>query len=108
MRLDPVAPELVIGEGIETAASAALLLGLPAWAALSAGNLERDLVLPAEARAVVIAADPDPPGERAARAGAARWQAEGRRVRIARPNRPGVDFNDLLRSRVGAAEVSHG
>ncbi|MDQ6747733.1 MAG: toprim domain-containing protein, partial [Candidatus Dormibacteraeota bacterium] len=62
IRLDRLAPELVIGEGIETSASAGRLLGLPAWAALSAGNLALGLALPAEVRAVVIAADADGPG----------------------------------------------
>jgi phage/plasmid primase-like uncharacterized protein len=96
IRLCPTAPELVIGEGIETAASAGGLLRLPAWAAISAGNLARTLALPREVRAVVIAADADPPGQRAASDAAARWQAEGRRVRIATPDRAGADFNDLL------------
>lgn len=98
VRLDKIAEEVVIGEGIETAASAGRLLNLPAWAAISAGNLAQGLVLPAEVRAIVIAADADPPGERAAQAAALRWQAEGRAVRIARPDKPGRDFNDLLRS----------
>jgi putative DNA primase/helicase len=102
VRLDPVAPELVIGEGIESSASAARLLGLPGWAAISAGNLARGLVLPSEVRAVVIAADPDPPGEKAARDAALRWSREGRRARIARPDQDGMDFNDLLRRRVDA------
>jgi putative DNA primase/helicase len=96
IRLQPGAPEIVIGEGIETSASAGRLLGLPSWAAISAGNLARTLALPPEVRAVVIAADPDPPGMRAANAAAARWQAEGRRVRIATPNKPECDFNNLL------------
>jgi putative DNA primase/helicase len=86
---------LVIGEGIESSAAAGLLIGLPAWAAISAGNLGSGLVLPAEVRAVVIAADPDPPGEAAAQAAAKRWTSEGRQVRIARPNGTG-DFADLL------------
>jgi putative DNA primase/helicase len=96
IRLDPLAPELVIGEGIETAASAGRLLSLPAWAALSAGNMAQGLLLPVEVRAVVIAADHDGPGESAARQAALRWQREGRTVRIARPDRPGRDFNDIL------------
>lgn len=109
VHLDPAAPELVIGEGIETAASAGLLLGLPAWAAINAGNLERGLLLPPEVRAVVIAADPDPKGREAAAAAATRWQAEGRRVRIATPHQPGRDFNDVLQDRARrAAEVAHG
>lgn len=109
VRLDPAAPELVIGEGIETAASGGLLLGLPAWAAISAGNLERGLLLPPEVRAVVIAADPDPKGREAAAAAKARWLGEGRRVRIATPDQPGRDFNDLVQERARrAAEAAHG
>jgi putative DNA primase/helicase len=102
IRLDAAAEELAIGEGIESAASAGVLLGLPAWAAVSAGNLGRTLSLPPEVRSVVIAADADPPGRRAAEAASTRWQAEGRRVRIAVPHRPGADFNDVL------LEVDHG
>ena len=97
IRLDPLADALVIGEGIETSASAGRLLGLPAWAAVSAGNLARGLVLPAAVRRVVIAADADLPGENAARQAAVRWQREGRAVQIARPEVPGSDFNDILR-----------
>ena len=55
---------LVIGEGIETAASAGRLMGLPSWAAISAGNLAKGLVLPPEVLSVVIAADPDEAGQR--------------------------------------------
>jgi putative DNA primase/helicase len=97
VRLDPVAEELVVGEGIETSASAGRLLNLPAWAAIAAGNLARGLVLPPEVRRVIIAADADKPGERAAREAALRWQREGRTVQIASPEKPGCDFNDILR-----------
>lgn len=90
---------LVIGEGIETAASAGRLIGLPAWAAISAGNLARGLVLPPAIRQVVIAVDPDPPGEAAARQAADRWQQAGLRVQLARPT-GGGDFNDTLRARM--------
>lgn len=107
IRLDPIAPELAIGEGIESSASAGQLLGRPAWAAVSAGNLASGLILPAEVRTVVIAADNDPPGRRAAQAAAARWQAEGRRVRIALPDREAADFNDVLRDRL-ARDGAHG
>ena len=96
IRLDPVAAEMVIGEGIETSASAGRLLNLPAWAAISAGNLAKGLRLPPEVRSVMIAADADGPGREAAEAAAARWQAESRRVRIAMPDTPGADFNDML------------
>ena len=105
IRLDPAAPEIVVGEGIESSASAGLLLGLPAWAALSAGNLARALILPPEVRGVVIAADRDPVGMQAAQAAATRWRAEGRRVRIARPDNAGQDFNDVLAARMVAASA---
>lgn len=100
IRLDPVAPELVVGEGIESAASAGRMLGLPAWAAIAANNLESGLVLPVEVRSVVIAADNDANGigQKAARHAWMRWTAEGRRVRIATPEVAG-DFNDVLRAR---------
>jgi putative DNA primase/helicase len=96
IRLDPQAPELVIGEGIESSASAGRLLGLPAWAAISAGNLAKALILPLEVRKVVIAADPDPNGREAAREAWFRLRAGGREVRIAVPDQEGRDFNDLI------------
>ena len=104
IRLESIGSELVIGEGIESSASAGRVLGLPAWAAISAGNLARGLVLPPELRAVVIAADADDAGERAACEAALRWSREGRRVRIARPNHTGWDFNDVLCEREAEAK----
>lgn len=97
VRLDPITTEVVVGEGIETSASAGRLLGLPAWAAISAGNLAQGIVLPAEVGRVVIAADADLPGEHAARQAALRWRREGRTVQIARPDKSGTDFNHVLR-----------
>ena len=106
IRLTPAASEIVVGEGAETSASAGLLLGLPAWAAISAGNLATGLALPPKVRSIVIAADDDSvnaqgrnPGIEAAEAAARRWQAEGRKVRIIKPNTPGQDFNDVLTQR---------
>jgi putative DNA primase/helicase len=100
IRLDDHDPNLplAIGEGVETAGAAGVLLGLPVWAAISAGNLAKGLVLPSEARRLVIAADPDPSGRNAARDAWLRWRAEGRVVQIATPDGAG-DFNDLLRAR---------
>jgi phage/plasmid primase-like uncharacterized protein len=93
---DPSRP-LVIGEGIETAASAGRLMGLPSWVAVNAGNMAKGLVLPPAVRRVVIAADPDVAGRNAARDAWIRWHGEGREVRIAMPDGTG-DFNDLLAS----------
>ena len=103
VRLAPVADRLVIGEGIETSISAGLMMGAPAWAAISAPNLEFKLKLPASIKEIVVAADHDGPGLKAARAALARWKAEGRSVKIARPQTPGADFNDLWRARGSAA-----
>jgi hypothetical protein len=96
VRLDPLAPELVVGEGVETSASAGKLVGLPAWAAISAGNLARGVVLPREVRRVVVACDRDLPGIDAAEVAANRWREEGRDVQIASPDSLGADFNDIL------------
>lgn len=89
---------LVIAEGIESALAAGILRNCPAWASLSAGGIER-LILPADARDIVIACDRDPSGvgEKKARAAAVRWVREGRRVRLVIPDRIGADPNDLLR-----------
>jgi hypothetical protein len=99
VRLASAQPDdwLVIGEGIEKVMSVMQARGLPGWAALSAGGIER-LLLPPEARLVLIVADHDANGigERAARNAALRWLAEGRRVRIAMPPEPHTDFNDVL------------
>jgi hypothetical protein len=99
VQLWPAAPRLIVAEGIETAIAAAELLQGPAWAATSAGNLGDLMRLPAVVTEVVIAADNDAPGKAAAARAAARFRAEGRRVRIALPDRPGADFNDVLRTR---------
>ena len=113
IRLSPAARHIVIGEGIETSASAGLLLGLPAWAAVSAGNMATGLILPPEVQEVTIAADDDGrnaqgrnPGLDAAETAAARWQAEGRKVRIIKPNMPGKDFNDILQGREAGKAVA--
>jgi phage/plasmid primase-like uncharacterized protein len=86
-----------VAEGIETTLSVAAACAMPAWAALSAGGI-RSLMLPREATHVIICADHDVGGvgESAARDAAARWLAEGRRVKLALPPRAGIDFNDIL------------
>ena len=105
VQLNPCGPELAVGEGMESSASAGLIFGLPAWAALSAGNLAA-LVLPLEVRRVLIAVDYDRPGRDAAAVAQQRWLAEGRTVRLAMPNTPGTDLNDLVQA--GLTAVPHG
>src|SRR5205814_2020818 len=93
---------LMVGEGIETCLAAMQATGLAAWAALSTSGL-RALDLPPDLRDVIVLADGDDAGEAAAHDCAWRWKREGRRVRIAHPPR-GLDFNDLLMSRVPRIE----
>jgi putative DNA primase/helicase len=106
VRLTEAGECLAIAEGVETALSVHIATGLPAWAALSTSGI-RSLKLPALPLAsdVIIAADADDSGAglAAAQCAATRWQAEGRRVRIALPP-VGMDFNDVLREH-GAARV---
>ena len=97
VRLAKVEDELGVSEGIESGLSVGQSTGLSVWAALSTSGLGA-LVMPAQVRRIVILADGDEPGEKAARTAAARWCHEGREVRIARPP-GGADFNDLLVAR---------
>lgn len=86
---------VVVAEGIESAASAGIIFDLPTISAISAGNLASGLVLPATIESVIIAADNDKPGLVAAETGKHRWQAEGKLVRIFK-GKSGQDFNDVL------------
>jgi putative DNA primase/helicase len=96
VRLAPALETLVVCEGIETGLSIVQACSeLPVWCALSATNL-RQIALPQSVREVFIAADGDVAGEAAAQQAAQRFLREGRRVRVARPDREGSDFNDYL------------
>jgi hypothetical protein len=89
----------VIAEGIETALSIAIACpALRVLAAVSIANMGR-LVLPPAVRNVTLAADND--GDNPAAAAALRravhhLAADGRTVRIAMPEQPGTDWNDVL------------
>jgi len=95
VRLGPATNPLMVGEGIETCLAAMQGKDWSAWAALSTSGL-RSLDLPSEIQEVVVLADGDEAGERAANTAALRWRREGRLVRIARPP-AGMDFNDVLK-----------
>lgn len=100
VRLAPAAETLLIGEGVETTMAGMAITGLAGWAALSAGGIER-LILPGAVREVLIAVDRDQngTGERGARAAAARWLDEGRRLRLLIPHVIGADIADLIQQR---------
>jgi putative DNA primase/helicase len=96
-------PQLIIAEGVEDALAAhALFGGMPAWAALSAGNMAK-LILPPGIQQVLILADRDEPkqdghqvGLQAAHDLAQRLRHEGRIIAV-RWSRIGKDANDALR-----------
>lgn len=101
VRLSPISNDMMIAEGIETALS--LLLANPqacVWAALSAGAF-KNLILPPSSlvQKVLIAADNDPTGRRAAIDAGNSWAKEDRKVKIALPPK-GKDMNDLLQGGV--------
>ena len=88
---------MLIGEGFETCLAAMEATAQPAWVALSTAGMAR-LVLPPHLRTAIILADHDlnRAGQRAARAAAERWLAEGRSRPLAMAPEPGSDFNDAL------------
>ena len=91
--LETAGDALLVGEGIETTAAAVKVLGWRdgAWAALSTSGM-RSVVLPESVVRVVVAADRDAGGLRAAVALADRLESEGRTVTIEAP--PFGDFAD--------------
>jgi phage/plasmid primase-like uncharacterized protein len=98
VRLSSAGEELAVAEGIETALSVLQATGRRTWAALSAAGLIALELPPLPiAASVLIAADHDQVGLEAAQHLAKRLVLEGRRIRIAKPPKPGTDFNDLLR-----------
>jgi len=99
IRLYPPNNELIIAEGIETALSLYVALGIPAWAAISAHGLETVFV-PASVQHVIIGADNDANkrGQQAAYILKRRLLKEGRSVQVMIPEQPG-DWNDALRRR---------
>jgi putative DNA primase/helicase len=87
---------LIIGEGVETALSAMQLTGLRGVATSGTANMAA--VNPPRASELLIAADNDDPGRKAANRLAERLEFEGRgKVKIVLPPDPGKDWNDCLR-----------
>lgn len=96
VRLADAQDELAVGEGVETMLTASDVFGVPAWAALSADNLGR-LILPHSLRRLIIAADNDEAGMRAARSLRARM-ASSARVEIEPAPAGFNDWNDWARA----------
>lgn len=92
---DAVTTGLAIGEGIETMLTVALAFK-PVWSAIDASNLAAFPVLDG-IESLLIVADHDTAGLRAAEQCAERWYRAGREVRIAKSPTPGEDLNDHAR-----------
>jgi putative DNA primase/helicase len=110
VRLGLAGPTLAVTEGIENGLAVLQATGIPTWAALSASGL-RTVILPPEARMVLVAADNDENGvgQRAAYNTARRFLREGRRVKVIVPPEPNTDWNDVLCGRAPAhlGQVHH-
>jgi len=96
VRLAAATDELGIAEGIETAISALILLGIPIWAAL--GN-ERfpHLAIPRSVRRLVLLPDNDPAGHLALSRAHEALAGDGRLIETIWPWRSLNDWNDVLR-----------
>jgi putative DNA primase/helicase len=86
-----------IGEGLETAISAAVLHEIPVWAALNTSLLAK-FTPPADIERLIVFADNDLPGMKAAAALLERLQGQVR-VEIRSPPAPHKDWNDVLTKR---------
>lgn len=97
VRLSEPGSNLGVAEGIETALCAAVRFGIPVWAAISAGGLER-WTPPAGTERVVICGDNDVSytGQAAAFSLAKRLIDAGIKVEVKIPEVPGQDWNDVF------------
>jgi DNA primase len=100
MRLAPPGPTLVLCEGLETGLSVLQSTGLPTWVTFGCENLAH-VALPDVVETVIIGADADAAGERAAAEAVQAFQSQGRRARIVRPPDGFKDFNDVLMDACG-------
>lgn len=95
VRLSPVGADgvLAVAEGIESAASFSVARDIPSWATLSTSGLQ-GFSLPDGVRRLIIAADGDPAGHRAAEELASRLQRACAVSIDAAPD--GRDWNDVI------------
>lgn len=102
VRLGGSAPSLGLAEGIETALSATALFGVPCWATLGTERFGR-VALPAEVRQLFLFLDHDGGGRRAERLAREAF-AQVERIETYVPERPGDDWNDVLRRSAAGAK----
>ena len=101
VKLWPVGPQLVVGEGIETVLAGATHFThddaplQPAWSLVSSEALARLPVIAGVERLIILV-DNDKAGLLASRTCAGRWTGAGRTVVELTPEPKGADFNDLI------------
>jgi len=97
VRLSPPGSKLILAEGIETALSCFYATNIPTWSCLSTSGMV-DVIVPSLeiTSEIIICADGDGAGQKAANKLAERLHGSGYCVRIA-PSPPDQDFNDILR-----------
>lgn len=88
---------LGLAEGVETALSASMLLGIPVWAVLGNNRLSR-VDIPTFVRRLVLLADDDRAGRLAAMAARQHFARVGRHVEMLWPWGGHNDWNDVLRA----------
>ncbi|MBV1686417.1 toprim domain-containing protein [Novosphingobium sp. G106] len=88
---------LGLAEGVETAMSAALLLGIPVWATLGSERLPH-ITVPESVTRLLILPDNDRAGRLGARKAMAAYARSGRTVETVWPPSGFNDWNDVLRS----------
>ena len=97
VRFSPIGAKLILAEGIETALSCFTATNIPTWSCLSTSGMMDIVVPPLEiTQEIVVCADGDSAGQKAADKLATRLHRTGYGVRIA-PSPQGQDFNDILR-----------
>ena len=98
-RLCPASACMGIAEGIETALSASVLFGVPTWAAISAGGMERWTPPPGNERVLIFGDnDSSGTGQAAAWSLAKRLIAGGIEAEVRIPSRSGSDWADVAAS----------
>jgi hypothetical protein len=97
VRLDPLGPRLLVGEGVFSTLSASGDLDLPGWALLSTRNL-RTWAPPTGVQSVMIAADRGRDGERSARILRTRLVGGGMPCDIAWPPESHGDWNEAAQA----------
>lgn len=89
-------PILGLAEGVETAMSAAILLGIPVWAALGSERLHQ-ITIPNEVTRIILLPDNDAAGRAAVPRAKAAYRARNLAVGLEWPWDGRNDWNDVLR-----------